>query len=157
MNRVYTTKERILQLCPPKTDTQSADWEATYWDDTIAWASEKVDTYVGPGYPLVYNDNKQRFPNVTDVPATPALINETAAKFGSYRVGTRLKQVNQGRGEDPIAIRNFNSARKSCIEIKEGQSNIIIDGVDLTEATRPKVEYAAPDEVFSEEEFENLK
>ena len=153
----YTTKERILELCPPRTTEQTSSWSDLYWTNTIAWASEVVDAYVGPGYPLSYNSNAQRFPEVGSSPDTPALINENAAKFGHYRVNTKLKEIARGKGEDPSAIINFNSAKKSCLEIRKGETNIVIEGIDLTEAARAKFGFEEKTGVFTEDNFEDFE
>lgn len=149
----YTTKERILEFCPKALQDLTAEYPDTYWTNLILIVSELVDAYIANGLPLAYVNDSQRLPDIDSDPATPEIVVEAASKFGHYRVNTKLKEINRGKGDDTSAILSRNSARKICQEIRDGEIHITIGGVDLTDQNIVEFGYETGPTPFTEEKF----
>lgn len=124
----YCTPDDVISYLPASYDEGVSD---SYLLNAIAQASSECDARVGRNFSLNYQENKQRFPNITDSPATPELIREAAALLAAYRVYVKLREVNRGLGDDPQGIILRNSGRKILEEIRNGEIDILIGGTML--------------------------
>jgi len=120
---------------PPNPPTSVTDNTAA----DIATASGLVEAGVGPDFPAVYKTNTQKFPDIGDNPATPAII-EIATRF--YAASLQFKRLGEsvGEGEIPQSTKYWDMAEQIVQEIREGVRMVEINGVNLRSSRLSYVE-----------------
>jgi hypothetical protein len=122
----YTTSAKVLAHLPSSppasvTDNTAAD---------IADASDRVEAEAGPRFARSYQSDAQKFPNVADTPATPAII-EQAARF--YAVSMQYARLGESVTEDevPMEIKFEARAEKLMQKIRDNEAEVAIAGASL--------------------------
>jgi len=137
----YTNSANVYSELPPNLPTTVTDYTA----NDIATASGLVESGVGPGFSTNYKSNTQKFPDITDSPATPAII-EIAARF--YAASLQYKRLGEsvGEGEIPKSQEYWEKAEAIVKDIREGVRTVEIDGTNLE---RTSVEWVE-DEIYED-------
>ena len=113
-------------------DSLPTDMNSAYFTTAIADASAEVDSLVGGDYPLSYASSTQRFPDVSDTPATPAVIKECAVWLTMSRAYMKLDVDNVGGdGETRPRWQVFRAlAEEKLRDIAGGRVQVILSGAD---------------------------
>lgn len=122
----YTNSTNVNRHLPSGLPSTVTDYVA----NDIADASAVVDGSVGALYGLNYNSSGQRFPDITDSPGTPALI-EQAARF--LAVAYQYSRAGENVGEDEITQeeRFTKRADKILEDVRSGKVHIVINGTNI--------------------------
>ena len=131
----YTDSTRVYSELPANLPTSVTDQTAT----DIASASELVEAGVGPAFPANYKNNTQKFPDITDSPATPAII-ELAARY--YAASLQYKRLGEsvGEGEIPKSKEYWDMAEAIVVDIREGVRTVEINGDNLAQPKLKSIE-----------------
>ena len=123
---VYTDSTRVYSELPDNLPTSVT----SYTDTDIQSASQMVESGVGPRFPLAYKSNTQKFPDITDSPSTPGLI-ELAARY--YAASLQYKRLGEsvGEGEVPKSKEYWDMAESLMADIRNGIRTIELDGATL--------------------------
>lgn len=102
-------------------------------DALIISASNEVDDLVGPGFARSYNSNTQKFPQITDSPATPATVELCALWLTLSRCYEELSdEVNFGNEENsrPAKIYYRDLADKRLTMIRNREITLNVEGIE---------------------------
>ena len=127
----YTTVAKVQAELPrgEPTGYTTETW-ATKLSELIAERSQYVDDGVGGAYPFSYNSSTQKFPDITDDPATPSRI-EVITRYltvsdamgiigGTYNIGEpSQKTLTRSKGEAQLK------------DILNGKLSISLNGISL--------------------------
>ncbi len=122
---IYTTSDNINIHLPTNVQAAIVAQEA----QDISDASDIVDSYVGSRYSLAYKSNAQKFPDITDSPATPAII-EKCARY--LAVATQISRIAELAKQANSRSKSFSEkAYKWLEDISDGKTDVIVDGTVL--------------------------
>lgn len=131
----YTTRAKVKAEIPatpgidPSTGSaySAGDWN-TKIDEVIVEKSQEVDDRVGGNYLFSYNSSAQKFPQITDSPATPSTIE----KCCRYLCVVDLLAYHDGlfntQDESGMRLRRRNWTDKMLNDIQSGKTKISVDG-----------------------------
>ncbi len=122
----YTDSTRVYTELPDNLPTSVTN----YTDTDIASASQIVESKVGAAFPLAYKNNAQKFPDITDTPSTPGIVELAARYYAASLQYKRLEQV-AGEGETPKSSQYWDMAESIVKDIREGISTVEVDGATL--------------------------
>ncbi len=130
----YTDFDRVmahLPKDPPASVTAKTDQD-------IADASAQLDARVGAHFPLAYGGGTQRFPDITETPATPAIIELTTRYLAVHMQYVRMKEKRSGDGT--LADKFGELADKLIGEIIKGDIVVTIDGAEAAASALAGIE-----------------
>lgn len=152
----YTDDTTVLAHLPANPPNEVTG----YTDDDIADASAIVESKVGPEFPLSYKSGTQKFPDITDSPATPAIIKLAAtwlaASFQYVRLGRPARE-----GETSQADIFRERAMSLLDDIRSGETDVILSGQSLRGSALAGVddsyyeEREDPKEIFSQDSLDS--
>jgi len=151
----YTSDAKLLVELPSSLpSTLSSAVRAQYISD----ASAEVDSRVGPRYGLDYATNTQRFPDITDDPATPEVIEQIARWLAAARCYRKLGDINRDVATGMSTPERYEKQAWELLkEIKTGGIQIVdSDGTDLA-GTEPLLDSTTLDKdlEFTKGEYED--
>lgn len=114
----YTTRTALQTLLP---SSLPAALTTTLQDQYIADGSAYVDGMVGKRFPIL--SSNQKFADITDSPATPALIELCARWVAAHFAWLKLGEIN--RSEPTNASRYLEMADAKLKEIRDGEVEIL--------------------------------
>lgn len=151
----YTDSASVLAHLPPSPPTTVTNYTAA----DIADASSIVESKVGPEFPLAYKSGTQKFPDITDSPATPAIIKLAAtwlaASFQYVRLGRPARE-----GETSQADLFRERAMSLLDDIRSGETDVILSGQSLRGTALASVDNPYyenredPKEIFNQTELD---
>lgn len=148
----YTTSAKVAIHLP---DDVPAAVSARV-DDDITDASAIVDGAAGSRFPLSYGGSVQRFPDITDSPATPALIELCARWYAASFQWARMGQ-SAVDGEQTEAEKFEKKAEALLERIRNGEVAVTIDGADpgssALEAVQDEIYDATGEPVFNTDDM----
>lgn len=120
----YCTRTRLTDNLP---DDLPAGMDSTFMDNQIAASSFEVDELVGFGFTRQYKTNTQKFPDITDDPATPKTIENCALWLALSLCYEKLDVENEGDevGENKTSRRVY--YRNKAIQQLEKIRNGVVD------------------------------
>jgi len=124
---VYTTIEAVEQWTPSNLPDTI---DNTFKTNAIAQASEEIDAALTK-FGLAYKSNTQKFPDITDSPPTPVIIQEVAQWLAAYRYYVKLKEINKNMEmKQGFLLRDM--AKKRLERINNGEMDVILsDGTKI--------------------------
>lgn len=123
----YTESAKVQNELP---DSLPTGFVTANMTDLISIGSELVESLVGPHYAFQYNSNTQKFPNVTDTPATPTIIEICARWLAAAEGYVRLKEVNKLSGKD-LESKFRSNAMDMLEKIANGDVVISVSGSNI--------------------------
>jgi hypothetical protein len=144
----YTTSAKVLTLLP---DSPPSGVTTNTTQD-IADASAVIESLVGDQYALSYNTSSQKFPDVGDTPATPAIIELAARYYAAHLQLLRLKMlqtVDEGE-EDSLGNAYRRKAEELAEGVRSGQHHVTVSESGLRSTTGDYV----TDEIYEDNEDE---
>ena len=129
---IYTSDDNLLIELPDNLpDAVDSSAERLVY---IQLAGSLADSLVGPRYPV--GENGQKFPDITDSPATPPLIELAARKLAAGMIYRVIGVVARDGGELAGAQSLHGEACDLFRRIREGELTVIDeDGTDYATAT----------------------
>lgn len=141
----YTLEANVNRHLPGTLPSEVTDEVAT----DIAAASEVVEANCGSRYGLNYKTGTQKFPDIGDSPATPAII-ELCARWlaASYQLDRFSDQVKEGKitRSEKLEKKAMNQLNK----IKEGEVQVFVSGSEIGSSNLAGVE----DEIYENNDDE---
>lgn len=132
----YTDSTAVLNELPASPPSSVTDKTAV----DIASASAMVESLSGPRFSLSYKSGIQKFPDITDSPATPEIIKQAATFLAASYQYQRLEQVNRNK-EGTATVRYEERAMKLLEDIREGRAAVYLsDGTRLGSSLLDHVE-----------------
>lgn len=137
----YVTRVKLSDNLP---DSLPSDMDNAYLDTQISDASSEVDELAGHQYTRSYKSSVQKFPDITDSPATPPSIEQCALWFSLSRCYEKLETENLG-GDDEVTPRKIyyrNKAEKKLKDIADGKVDlsVVSSGIIATKERYPENE-----------------
>lgn len=141
----YTTKTKMGYWLP---GTLPASITDEVKDQAISDAGTEIDARL-TRFGMAYKSNTQKFPDVTDSPATPLLIDQIAQMLAAYYIYIQLKEINANvDSKQGFLLKDI--ARKRLQEINDGEINIYLSNgtqitrssthiKDIKEGTEPRI------------------
>jgi hypothetical protein len=132
----YCTSAKLTGALPSSLPTSM---DATFLATQITDASGEVDELAGAGFPLAYESNAQKFPNITDSPATPKTIEQCALWLALSRCYERLEVENYGTDDEttPRSIYFRNKAEAKLAMVRSGEIELKVTaraaGIELAD------------------------
>jgi hypothetical protein len=126
----YCTSTDVLNYLPDNPPSTVTD----HLSDDIATASDLVESGVGPRFALLYKSNAQKFPDVTDSPATPNIVRRAATFYAASLQWLRLKE-SVGENETPSWEKYQAMAEQLVADIRNGARDVIVSGTNLRTTT----------------------
>ena len=124
----YTTSAKVQLELP---STLPTDFVTNYMATMIADASAIVEDEVGTDYAFNYNSATEKFPAITDSPATPALIEKITRALAAAEGYVRLGEINKISDEESMEGKLREWAEEKLRQIREGEIVISLSGVNL--------------------------
>ena len=119
----YVTRTKLTDNLP---ESLPSDMDSAYLDTQIGDASSEVDELAGHQYTRSYKSGVQKFPDITDSPATPPSIEQCALWLALSRCYEKLEAENLG-GDDEVTPRKIyyrNKAEKKLKDIADGKVDL---------------------------------
>lgn len=107
----------------------SDDWN-TKLSSIISSNSQLVDDAVGGNYLFAYKDSTQKFPDITDSPATPGTIQAITRDLAICEA-LGYYSINYVDADNAPRLRRRNNAEKKLKDIREGVIKISVEGTNL--------------------------
>lgn len=133
----YCTDTRITEELM---NNLPSEISAAYRTTQIADASAEVDALAGSNFPLAYSSSSQRFPNITDSPATPVLIEKCTIWLACSYIWTTIYATTRfsGDGESETPAERYrryvtNRSNTGMLDkVRSGELQIVLsDGTVL--------------------------
>ena len=142
----YTTVAKVQAELPSgQPEGYTAETWATKIGELISVCSQYVDDNVGSKYPFSYKTNTQKFPDITDEPATPSTIERiTRWLVTSDALGYFQGMYNVDDAEVRKKLRE--KAEYKFRAIQKGEIVISVSGVSLRTSFSYSVNDRADDE-----------
>ena len=147
----YCTTDKLNTYLPDSLPAAVSGKQAT----DIADASEVVDAKVGGRFGLNYNSNTQRFPEVTDDPATPAIIQQATALLAA---GVQYQRLKERVGDGEVSMAEVYRKRGEAIleQVKSGEIEIVLSGSSIGSSVLGSVEDPIYADRVDPKEFMNV-
>ena len=123
----YTTSAKVQNELP---DSLPTNFVTNNMTEMIADASGLVDAMVGTAYGYNYNSSAQKFPDITDSPATPAVIELCARWLAAAEGYVRLKELNKFSGKD-METKFRGQAMDLLAMIRDGDIVVGVSGANI--------------------------
>jgi len=131
----YCTSADVLLELPPSPPASVTDNIAI----DIAHASDLVEAGVGTAFPLAYNSGAQKFPDITDSPATPRIVALAAIYLAAARQYQRMGQLHDKDANQRTILED--KAEAILEGIREGNTDVVLsDGTSVYNSKLKSVE-----------------
>jgi hypothetical protein len=155
----YCTVTRVLNDLPASLPSSLTATSYALITTYIGDASGEIDDRVGKKWARQYKTSTQKFPDITDSPATPKLVELCAIYLTLSWCYTKLGEENRGEddnGREPMKVYYRRLAEKLMEQIAHA------DTVDLNISTENKFDYqekypddeTAYDRVFTNDDLD---
>jgi len=125
---IYTTTTKLGYWMPSSLPAAITD---AVKNAAIADAGAEIDAWL-PKIGLSYKNGTQKFPDVTDSPATPTIIDTCAQWIAAYNIYVILKEINRDP-ENKIGEILKGKADRRLERINKGEMEVILsDGTKIT-------------------------
>lgn len=141
MAGTYTNSDRVNKYLPSTVETAVSAQIA----QDIADASQIVESGVGSGFGFNYNSNADKFPSITDSPATPGIIVLAASYLAASMQWRRIKE-SIADGEMTSAQKYEDMGNKILEDIRNGVLTVDLSGANLKSSHL----YTVEDDVYDD-------
>ena len=149
----YTTIANVEDLLPDSLPPSITTAMKNQW---IADASSIVDGMAGPQFPML--SSNQKFPDITDSPATPAWIELCARWLGAHFGFLKLRELNKSgaKGGKSQSQSYYDLAEKALKRIRASDVDVFdANGANLASAEQIYSTTTKRDPAFSRGEYQD--
>lgn len=141
----YTTSAKVQLELP---STLPTDFVTNYMATMIADASAIVEDEVGTDYAFNYNSSTEKFPAITDSPATPALIEKITRALAAAEGYVRLGEINKISDEESMEGKLREWAEEKLQKIRDGEIIISLSGTNLRTS---KIDHVTDQHIYDDD------